>query len=131
MTETNTTRILLVEDDKAIAQALKVRLLHEGYEVFIAQDAVSAISVAREALPDVALLDINMPGGNGFDVARRIDRTIGGVGKIFMTASKEPGLRQQALDVGAVAFVEKPFTAEDLKTAIEAAIEQKPPELFQ
>jgi DNA-binding response OmpR family regulator len=128
---TDATRVLVVEDDNAIAQALKARLMHEGYDVYLAQDAVSAVSVAREASPAVALLDINMPGGTGFDVARRIDRTISGVSKIFITASKEPGLRQQAMDVGASAFVEKPFTAEDLKQAIEAAVNPEPPEIFQ
>lgn len=128
---TDATRILVVEDDVAIAQALKARLVHEGYEVYIAQDAVSALSVAREANPAVALLDINMPGGTGFDVAKRIDRSITGVSKVFITASKEPGLRQQAMDVGASAFVEKPFTSEDLKAAIESALNPEPPAVFQ
>ena len=118
-------------DDKDIAHALQARLVHEGYEVFLAQDAVSAVSVARKAEPDVALLDINMPGGSGFDVARRIDRTQAGVSKIFITASKEPGLRQQAIDAGASAFVEKPFTAEALREAIKSATNSEPPELFQ
>ena len=128
---TEATRVLVVEDDAAIAQALKARLTHEGYDVYIAQDAVTAVSVARDANPDVALLDINMPGGSGFDVAKRIDRTMTGVSKIFITASKEPGLRQQAMDVGASAFVEKPFTSEDLKRAIENALSPEPPDVFQ
>ena len=131
MTDSAPTRILVVEDDKDIAHALQARLVHEGYEVFVAQDAVSAVSVARKAEPDVALLDINMPGGSGFDVARRIDRTQAGVSKIFITASKEPGLRQQAIDAGASAFVEKPFTAEALREAIQSATNNEPPELFQ
>jgi DNA-binding response OmpR family regulator len=131
MTETTPTRILVVEDDKDIGRALQARLVHEGYEVFLAQDAVSAISVARKSDPDIALLDINMPGGTGFDVARRIDLTNQGVAKIFITASKEPGLRQQAIDAGASAFVEKPFTAEALRAAIDSAKGSEPPELFQ
>lgn len=132
MIESNSpTRILVVEDDSAVAKALRARLMHEGYEVFVAQDAISALSVARESKPEVALLDINMPGGNGFDVARRLDNSVAGVAKIFITASKEPGLRQQALDVGASAFVEKPFTAADLKEAIDNALSPPPPEVFQ
>lgn len=132
MTEqTSNTRILIVEDDQAIAMALKARLAHEGYEVHVAHDAISAVSVTRTANPDLALLDINMPGGTGFDVARRIDRTKAGVRKVFITASKEPGLRQQAIDVGASAFVEKPFTAEALKQAIESAMDPELPELFE
>ena len=126
-----TTRILVVEDDTTIAQALKIRLMHEGYDVVVAHDAITAVNVARDSGPDVALLDINMPGGTGFVVAERIDRALPGVSKVFITASKEPGLRQQAMDAGASAFVEKPFTSEDLKTAIDAALSPEPPELFQ
>lgn len=80
----------------------------------------------------VALLDINMPGGDGFEVAKRIDRIAPGgmVRKVFITASKDPTLRQKAIDSGA-AFVEKPFTAEVLLEAIRNAFHEKPPALFE
>lgn len=126
--------ILVVEDDDNISRALKARLTHEGYQVAIAKDAVSAVSVARQAEPAVALLDINMPGGDGFEVAKRIDRLgIGdGVKKVFITASKDPTLRQKAMDAGATAFVEKPFTADALLAAIDEALNvEEPPELFE
>ena len=93
-------KVLVVEDDKAVAQAMLARLAHEGYEVFVAGDAVSALSVARNSRPDVALLDINLPAGSGFDVARRLDNTVSRVAKIFITGSKEPGLREQAIAAG-------------------------------
>lgn len=125
--------ILVVEDDDHISMALKARLTHEGYDVAIAKDAVTAVTVARQVEPDVALLDINMPGGDGFDVAKRIDRIApsGMVRKIFITASKDPALRQKAMDCGAVAFVEKPFTAEALLAAITEAMQEEPPALFE
>lgn len=125
--------ILVVEDDERIAQALTARLKHEGYEVSLAMDAVTAVSTARRTSPDVALLDITMPGGDGFDVARRIDMVLPGgpVPKVFITASKEPGLRKRAAEAGAVAFVEKPFTAEELRAALERAVRPaEPPALF-
>ena len=125
--------ILVVEDDEDISRALKARLSHEGYNVAVAKDAISAVSIARQVEPTVALLDINMPGGDGFEVVRRIDRIAPGgmVRKVFMTASKDPELRQKALDAGATAFVEKPFTAETLLEAINQAINAEPPELFE
>jgi len=125
-------RIMVVEDDDSVCQALKVRLIHEGYEVSVAHDAISAVSTARREKPDVALLDINLPGGSGFEVARRLDLVMGGTGlkMVFITASKEPGLRQKAMSVGAAAFVEKPFTAEALLSAIDEALASDPPEMF-
>jgi DNA-binding response OmpR family regulator len=65
------TRILVVEDDDALALALRARLVHEGYEVYITKDTISALAVARGSKPEVALLDVNLPAGSGFDVARR------------------------------------------------------------
>ncbi len=128
-------RVLIVEDDATIARALAARLRHEGYEVSVAQDALTAASVARKSPPDVALLDITMPAGDGFEVARRIDRMApgGAVPKIFITASKEPGLRKKAIEAGASAFVEKPFTADVLLAAIEeaAAAANPLPEVFE
>ena len=125
--------ILVVEDDDHISMALKARLQHEGYDVAIAKDAVTAVTVARQSEPKVALLDINMPGGDGFDVAKRIDRIAPGgmVRKVFITASKDPSLRQKAMDCGAVAFVEKPFTADALLAAIREAMQEEPPALFE
>ncbi len=128
-------RVLIVEDDETIARALAARLTHEGYAVSVARDAVTAASAARKTPPDVALLDITMPAGDGFDVARRIDRMApgGAVPKIFITASKEPGLRKKAVEAGASAFVEKPFTADVLLAAIEeATAPAKPlPDVFE
>lgn len=130
---TDITRILLVEDDPRIGQALMARLKHEGYEVYLAKDAITAVSEARKTSPDVAILDISLPGGDGFDVARRIDVVLpnGRVPKIFITASKEPGLRKLALEAGGVAFIEKPFTSRDLRAALELAITPaEPPAVF-
>lgn len=127
MIESSTaTRILVVEDENAVALALRARLSHEGYDVFVAKDSVSALAIARESHPHVALLDINLPADCGFEIARLLDENTRGIAKIFITGSKEPGLRQQALDLGASAFIEKPFTALDLKQAISTALDASP-----
>ena len=130
--ETQSLRIMVVEDDETVCEALSARLMHEGYEVSAAKDAISAVSTARREHPEVAVVDINLPGGNGFDVVRRLARVMSGSGLkiVFMTASKKPGLRQKAMSAGAAAFVEKPFTAQALLSAIDEALASDPPDMF-
>ena len=117
-------KILVVEDDRRIVTALKIRLQAEGYEVAAAYDAALAMSRAVEFEPDLVLLDISMPGGNGFMVAERLQNSAvtAGVPMIFLTASKKPGLLEQAMQLGAAQFIEKPYHAADLLAAIEAAL---------
>ena len=116
-------KVLIVEDDKKIVMALTVRLKAAGYEVITAFDAVMAGSMAVKHRPDLVLLDISMPGGNGFIVAERLQNSsvTAGVPMIFLTASKQPGMRQKAQELGAVAFFEKPYVAEELLAAIQMA----------
>jgi len=119
-------RILIVEDDPSIAKGLGVRLKASGYEVTIATDALTALSAARQTQPDLALLDISLPAGNGFTVAQRIfDLMPTTTPVIFLTASKESGLRQEAARLGA-AFFEKPYDADQLLAAIRYAFRSRP-----
>ena len=115
--------ILLVEDDRRITLALGLRLRAHGFEVVAATDAVHAMNVATQAVPDVIVLDINLPGGNGLMVAERLlgNPETTDVPVIFITASKQPRLRTRAAELSAVAFLEKPFTAAELLDAIDAA----------
>lgn len=117
-------KVLLIEDDKELTLALGMRLKAMGYEVHSAADAVSAISVARKAEPDVVLIDFNLPGGNGFTVAERL-RTLlqtSATPFVIITASKEAGLKERARELGASAFLEKPFDATRLSDVIEGAL---------
>jgi CheY-like chemotaxis protein len=116
--------VVLVEDDAKIALAFGVRLKSMGYLVHVARDAVSAVAQVRKNQPDVVLLDISLPGGDGFMVAERLQRLDGSAATpiIFITASKKPGLRERAMALGAVAFLEKPFDATQLADAIEMAL---------
>jgi DNA-binding response OmpR family regulator len=115
-----THKILVVEDDKRIALALTVRLRAAGYDVITAPDAVLAVSLALKHHPDLMVLDILMPGGNGFVVAERIQdlEAMLGIPCIFLTASKQPGLREQARRLGAAGFFEKPYDAGALLATI-------------
>jgi len=116
--------VLLVEDDKKITLAIGIRLKAMGYEVASAADAVGAVAQARKSKPDVVLIDINLPGGDGFMVAERLQNLLqtSSTPLIFITASKQAGLKDRAKELGAVAFLEKPFDATQLADAIEMSL---------
>lgn len=122
--------ILLIEDDKQITLAIGVRLKSMGYQVESAADAVTAVTKARECEPDVVLLDINLPGGDGFVVAERLRKLMvtAATPIVFITASKAPELHARAVAFGAVAFLEKPFDASQLADAVELALWSSAPE---
>ncbi len=113
-------KILIVEDDKKIAKAMTIRLKANGYDVAVVHDAVVAATTARNYSPDLILLDIMLPGGNGFILSERfqeIDHTAS-VPIIFITASKRSGLKQKAMELGAAAFIEKPFDSNHLLSSV-------------
>ncbi|MGH8529701.1 MAG: response regulator [Nevskiales bacterium] len=117
-------KVLIIEDDKALQAALNAVLRGAGYQVVSAFDAVMALSVARKETPDICVLDIAIPGGDAWLVAERLralDNTTG-MKLIFMTASKKPGIKERAAQLGVSAFLEKPFTPEVLLAAVEAAL---------
>ena len=119
-------KILIVEDDQAIAKALALRLKSAGYKVTVAPDAITGVAAAREIQPDLALLDISLPAGNGFTVAKKISElVVTATPVIFLTASRQPGLRQEAQSLGA-AFFEKPYDADELLAAIRYAFRAQP-----
>jgi CheY-like chemotaxis protein len=108
--------VLIVEDDKKVSMALGIRLSSAGYRVASAYDAATALSRARECNPDVVLLDITLPAGDGFLVAERLRQNPStcGVPIVFITASKQAGLRKRAAEYRATGFLEKPFSAQRL-----------------
>jgi len=119
-------KILIVEDDEKIAMALAIRLRAAGYEALLARDGEKGLQLARNSWPDLILLDIGlplmdiwMPLGVGYSVARRL-KSIGrgSIPIIFITASKESGLLEAALKVGAAGFFEKPYNPDELLKAI-------------
>jgi CheY-like chemotaxis protein len=116
--------VLLVDDDNVFLLSVGVRLKGLGYIVCAAKDAASAISVVRKTNPDVIVLDVSLPGGDGFLVAERLRNLVAAAATpiIFVTASVKPGLRERALQLGAVAFLEKPLAAAILASVIESAM---------
>jgi CheY-like chemotaxis protein len=116
--------VLLIDDDNVFLLAIGVRLKAMGYTVYAAKDAVSAVSAVRKNNPDVIVLDVSLPAGDGFMVAQRLQNLISAAATpiIFVTASEKPGLRERAMKLGAVAFMTKPFDATTLADAIESAL---------
>jgi len=120
-------KILIVEDDTKIATALAIRLEAAGYAVITARDGFSGLKLAVETKPDLMVMDIWMPVGLGFSVVQRL-QTLGldAVPVIFITASKLKGLRNTAEKLGAIAFFEKPYDADELLAAVAEGLKTKP-----
>ena len=116
--------VLLVDDDNTVLLGTGVRCKAMGYVVYTAKDAVSAVSAVRKNEPDVVVLDISLPAGDGFMVAERLQNLVGSAATpiIFITASENPALRERAMKLGAVGFLKKPFDATSLADAIEMAL---------
>ena len=120
-------KILIAEDDKKICAALEIRLQAAGYEVQVVSDGFRSYVRAMSDPPDLLLMDIFMPYGSGFEVARELRSSgFADVPIILMTASKEPNLREKAKNIGAVGFFEKPFDTEILLGTIIHALGPKP-----
>lgn len=119
-----TKKVFIVEDDKKIAMAMGIRIKAFGYDVGTAYDAITAVRAAREYKPDLILLDISMPGGDGFSLAKKFQNLMhtAGVPIIFITASKKPGLKERAEELGAAGFFEKPYDADKLVSTISSLI---------
>ncbi len=115
--------VLIVEDDKNIARAMGVRLGAHGYRVTHAYDAITALMVAKNTEPDLVVLDISMPGGDGFVVAERLRQWKGdAIPIIFVTASQKPGLVERAETLDAACFLQKPFSGQEFVATVAAAI---------
>ena len=114
-------KILVVEDDPYIQRALSVRLRAWGHMVVTAADAGGAIAVAQQHAPDVALMDICLPDGDGFQVMDylRALTVTARLPVIFISASGLEGMADRVREFTAAEFLEKPFEARDLEAAIE------------
>lgn len=117
-------KVLVVEDDKKLSLAICTRLQSFGYRAIAAQDAISAISLAIKHSPNMALVDINLPGGDGFTVLDRLNASgeCDGMPTIMMTANREENLETKAMQYGASAFLQKPFGSTVLLDAIQTAM---------
>ena len=125
-------RILVVDDEPKYVWTTQVILETKGYEVLVARDGQTAVEIAASEEPDLIILDIKMPGMNGYDACWRI-REFSTVPIIMLTALAEDADKVEGLDVGADDYVTKPFSADELLARVRAALrrvefsEQKEP----
>ncbi|MDQ2829252.1 MAG: response regulator transcription factor [Chloroflexota bacterium] len=119
-----TTRVLLVDDDPKIVPLLQRGLAFEGFTVFTAMDGESGLEAARRHRPQVVLLDIAMPGPDGFEVCRRL-RLEDDVPIIMLTARDDVRDKVSALNLGADDYVAKPFAFDELVARIRAVLRRR------
>src|SRR5437016_5170900 len=118
--------VLVVDDDAKIAAALRRALIYEGYQVEVAPDGQIALNRARERMPDLAILDIMMPGIDGLEVTRRL-RAEGDVPILLLTAKDGTADRVRGLDSGADDYLVKPFAYEELLARVRALLRRTTP----
>jgi DNA-binding response OmpR family regulator len=116
----STPHILLVEDEVKLARFIELELNSEGYQISVAHDGMSALTLARESMPDIILLDWMLPGMTGVEVCRRLRSTGNKVPVIFLTARDDISDRVMGLDAGADDYVVKPFSIEELLARVRA-----------
>ncbi|MGK7903261.1 MAG: response regulator transcription factor [Hormoscilla sp.] len=115
-----TSHILVVEDEAKLAKFIELELGYEGYQVTVAQDGLAGLTAAREANPDLVILDWMLPGITGVEICRRLRTTGNQVPAIILTAKDEVTDRVTGLDAGADDYVVKPFSIEELLARVRA-----------
>ena len=132
MTDTGTerdqgmTRVLVIDDEAPIRLLCRVNLEAEGMSVLEAGDGPSGLAKASEEQPDVILLDVMMPGLDGWGVAEALlenEQTVG-IPIIFLTARAEFRDRARGLDIGGVDYITKPFNPVELAPLVRALLER-------
>ena len=121
-------KILLVDDDTDLLRGMAFTLRASGYQVVNAQDALTAVSTARDTHPDLIVLDIGLPGGDGFQVMERLkDLMI--LTPVIVVSAKESGPnRKRALQAGAQAFFQKPVDRVQFMFAVRRVLNLTPDE---
>src|SRR5579883_2111917 len=120
-------RILVIDDDEAITTALRRALAFEGYNVDVALDGEEGLRRARDAAPDLVVLDLLMPGIDGFEVCRRL-RSADDTPILMLTARDEVADRVRGLDAGADDYLVKPFAPDELLARVKAMLRRNQPE---
>ena len=118
-------RILIADDEPNILISLEYLMKREGYEVLLARDGLQALDVLRREHPRLVLLDVMMPGKNGFEVCQelRADEAIKDTVVLMLTAKGRDADVAKGMGVGADAYVTKPFSTRELVEKVRALLE--------
>jgi two-component system response regulator RpaA len=117
------TRVLVIDDEPAIADVLRMLLEFRGHEVLTADDGSRGFATAQRQSPDVIVLDLMMPVMDGFAAleALRGDERTTEIPVVILSALGSTDVRQRCHDLGARAFLQKPYNPEDLLRAVEGS----------
>lgn len=128
------TRVLVVDDDRRVVEVIKLYLQKEGFSVMTAADGDAALEKHSQLRPDIVLLDIMLPGRDGWEVCRDIRRT-SNVPIIMLTARDDDTDKIVGLEIGADDYVTKPFNPRELVARVKAVLrrteERREPQLRQ
>jgi DNA-binding response OmpR family regulator len=121
-----TTRVLVIDDEAPIRLLCRVNLEAEGMKVWEAEDGPRGLEAARDRKPDVVLLDVMMPGLDGWRVAEQLleDPDTADIPIVFLTARAEFRDRARGLDIGGVDYVTKPFNPVELAPLVRELLER-------
>ena len=117
-------KILIIEDDPDLRRGLNLRLRANNYDTAFAADAIMALNIAKKEAPDLILLDLGLPGGDGFLVLERM-KNIASLActPVIVLSARDPNANEKrALDAGAEAFFQKPVDDQELMKAIQRAL---------
>jgi DNA-binding response OmpR family regulator len=113
-------KILIVDDDPDVRLAMQVRLRSEHYDTFFASDALSSVAEARKQQPDLIILDLGLPGGDGYAVIRQLkaDAALSGIPVIVVSARDLQANKRHAIAAGASVYLQKPVNNAELLAII-------------
>lgn len=115
-------RILVIDDDPAVTSVLKRGLAYEGYSVDTAATGAHGLAIARDHVPDLVILDVMLPGSDGFEILRRLRVADPDLPVMMVTARDAPSDQVHGLDGGADDYVVKPFTFEVVVARVKALL---------
>lgn len=120
-------KILVIDDDEKARQLIQVILRSRDYQVVVAKDGPEGLALATTEGPDLIVLDVVMPGMDGFEACDRLkkDERTKGIPVLMLTATDDVGLNRKAFGVGAAACLTKPYRPEALVSSIEALLASK------
>ena len=107
-------QIFIVDDDESVGRALKLLMMTYGFAVEIFSSAEKFFSAVSNSVPGCLILDIHLPGMNGWEAKRKLTESGCDRRVIMITADKEEGLKEHALKAGALGYLQKPFTDQEL-----------------
>lgn len=113
-------RVLIVEDDPIIRQTVQYALKRAGFDTLVSADGHEGLAIAQREAPDLVVLDLMLPGINGYEIAERIRETDQEVAIIMVTALDQDRDKVRGLDAGADDYITKPFSMEELLARVRA-----------